>query len=353
MLAFRTLSFIYIKYFFIVLIALCAFIVGFDLMENSSDLPSSANLVILYISYKIMYAIDLMLPLSLVFAMIASMVALVRSNEFGAYYAIGYSKARIILPFLAISIISILIYISLHFSDFSKANEFAKNIKDASLSSKPTENLFFSHNGDYIYIQKLYPLSKSAEVVKIFSFDGEFLVAELESDSAVYENESWRLSDVDAIYPPRDFSSMSGYKSEHIDSVTLLENFKPKILDQIYEGRANFNILDGFDALNLLENQNVDVAKIKNSIYKVFITPWFAIFMVIVVFVSTPISSRFMSMSRFSFTVILASLLIWGVLYVMGELSSNKVFAPEIGVIFPMALLATFTLYRLLFSKQI
>jgi lipopolysaccharide export system permease protein len=48
MLFFRTVSFLYLRYFLIVLIALVSFMVGFDVMGDTTSLPKSANLVILY-----------------------------------------------------------------------------------------------------------------------------------------------------------------------------------------------------------------------------------------------------------------------------------------------------------------
>jgi len=70
MLAFKYISLHYIKYFFIILIALIFFLVGFDSMGNMDQLDISANLLLIYLVYKSFYAIDLLVPLALIFAMI-------------------------------------------------------------------------------------------------------------------------------------------------------------------------------------------------------------------------------------------------------------------------------------------
>ncbi|WP_298694435.1 LptF/LptG family permease, partial [uncultured Sulfuricurvum sp.] len=145
MLAFITLSSLYLRYFLIIMIALSTFMVGFDLMDNGSELPHSANLVLIYTMYKYFYAVDMMLPISLVFAMIASLVELIRSNALAAYYAIGYSKVRVMAPFVTVAGIMVGIYIALHTTNFARANEFADNLRETSEFIRPTSNLFFTH----------------------------------------------------------------------------------------------------------------------------------------------------------------------------------------------------------------
>ena len=99
MLAFKTISFLYLKYVSIIMLALVLFFVGFDVMDNLSGLPDSANLKLLYALFRSYYAMDLLFPISLVFAMIATKVSLIRSNSLVAYYSLGYSKADILRPF--------------------------------------------------------------------------------------------------------------------------------------------------------------------------------------------------------------------------------------------------------------
>lgn len=348
MLAFTTLSSLYLRYFSIVLIALSSFMVGFDLMDNASDLPSSANLVLIYMMYKYFYAIDMMLPISLAFAMIASLVELVRSNALVAYFSIGYSKVRILAPFLTMTTILITIYIGLHATNFARANEFADNLRDTSEFIRPTSNLFFTHEGNYIYFGNLYPLSKRAEDIRIFTFDKGHLTEALSATEAVYANGYWNINKAHLIRPPEGFDLKAlGIVTEDKDNLKVLHDFKPKILDQVYEGKVNFTITDGFEALSLLKNQNVDVAKIMSGMYRMFITPWFAPLLMVIFFTYTPVSSRFLNLSLFSFGAILATLMVWGLLFMLGELSNNKTLSPEIGIIVPIGFLFGVMVWRL------
>jgi len=348
MLAFTTLSLLYLRYFSIVLIALSSFMVGFDLMDNASELPSSANLVLIYIMYKYFYAIDMMLPISLVFAIIASLVELVRSNALAAYFALGYSKTRIMVPFLSVAGGMIIGYIALHSTNFARSNEFANNLRETSQFIRPTSNLFFTHEGSYIYFGNLYPLSKKAEDIRIFTFENGHLKEALSAKEAHYDNEFWNIKKAHVIRPPQGFDLKAlGITSEDRHNLKVLRDFKPKILDQVYEGKANFTIGDGFDALALLENQNVDVAKIKSAMYRIFISPWFAPILMVIFFTYAPVSSRFLNLSFFSFGAILVTLIAWGLLFMLGELSNNKTLSPEMGIIAPIILLCCVMFWRL------
>lgn len=348
MLAFTTLSFIYLRYFSIVLIALTSFMVGFDLMDNASELPNSANLVLIYIMYKYFYAVDMMLPISLIFAIIASLVELIRSNALAAYYALGYSKMRIMAPFLSVASGLIILYISLHATNFARSNEFANNLRETSQFIRPTSNLFFTHEGNYIYFGNLYPLSKRAEDIRIFTFEKAHLKEALSAKEAVYANGYWNIQKAHLIRPPETFDlHTSGIVTEDRENLKVLRDFKPKILDQVYEGKANFTIGDGLDALALLENQNVDVAKITSAMYRIFVSPWFAPVLMVIFFTYAPVSARFLNLSLFSFGAILVTLIVWGVLFMMGELSNNKTLSPEIGIIVPIMVLGGVMLWRL------
>ncbi len=96
MLAFKYISFHYLKYFFIILTALVLFLVGFDYMSNAEYLTGSANILLIYLVYKSFFAIDMLLPLSLVFAMITTKIFLIRSNALVSLFSLGYSKVDVL-----------------------------------------------------------------------------------------------------------------------------------------------------------------------------------------------------------------------------------------------------------------
>lgn len=348
MLAFRYIAFHYIKYFIIILAALSVFMVGFDYMENASSLPSSANLVMIYVVYKIFYAIDMLLPLSLVFGMIATKVLLIRSNALVALYAIGYSKNDILKPFALVSIMIISIYIALHTtSAFARANEYASNIAKNSSYLKPTSNLFFTYQNKYIFFGKLFPLQQRAIDVRVFEISENNLKEVVIAKSAYYKDDYWHVPKANLIRKPKkiDFEG-KGINIQERETLSILKGFKPKILDQVYEGKVNYTIVDAVDALFLLTDQNVNVDRIKSALYKTFLNPLFVPSLIIIIFFVVPISQRFLNVTLFSFAAILATLMTWAVLFILSELAFNKAVSSELGIVLPIIVLFLLSLWQ-------
>ncbi len=341
MLAFRYIAFHYIKYALIILSALTLFMVGLDYMDAAPKLPDSANLVIVYLVYRTFYAIDMLLPLSLVFGMISTKVLLIRSNALVAFYSIGYSKNDILKPFVVVSIVVVFFYIALHATaPFARAEEFASGIKKHSSYIQPTSNLFFTFENQYVFFGHLYPLQQRATDIRIFKMEGSDLNEVVIAKSAYYADESWHVPKADLLKKP-DIISFDGrgISIDERENLSILKGFKPKILDQVYEGKVNYTIMDAVDALFLLNEQNVNIDRIKSALYKTFLSPFFVPSMVIIIFFFVPISQRFLNITLFSFGAILASLVSWTTLFVMSELAFNKAIPSEVGIVLPIVLL--------------
>lgn len=341
MLAFKYISFHYIKYFIIILSALVLFLVGFDYMGNTEKLELSANLFIIYLVYKSFFAIDMLLPVSLVFAMISTKILLIRSNALVSFYSLGYSRIDILKPFVVVSTIIILIFIYLHsISNFARADEFAKNIRKNAQYLSPTRDLFFTYKDKFVYFSKMLPLQESAEDVRVFSFNGNSLKEVLIASKALYRDDAWQIKSADVITKPDEvnFNSLGIKVDEHKD-LKILEGFRPKMLDQVYEGKVNFTIKDAIDAYMLLKEQKINTDVVKSSLYKIFFYPFFVPFAIVIIFFFVPLSARFLNISLFSFGAISASLLVWAILFTLIELSSHKVLPSEIGIVAPVFIL--------------
>lgn len=310
-------------------------------MGNAQELSSSANLLLIYIVYKIFYAVDMLLPLSLVFAMISTKIFLIRSNALVSFYSLGYSRVDILRPFVIVSSVIILLFISLHsWSKFARADEFSNNIKSNAQYLNPTRDLFFAYKGEFVYFERLLPLLEKAEGIRVFSVKDDSLQEVLVASSALYRDGSWQIKEADIIKKPEDFSFDSkGLLVAHLSGLKILEEFRPKILDQVYEGKVNFTIMDAIDAIMLLDGQNINTNSIKGALYKIFIYPFFVPFLIIIIFFFVPVSARFLNISLFSFAAIFATLVIWGILFMLIELSNNKTISSEVGVIAPIIIL--------------
>jgi len=341
MLAFKYISFHYIKYFLIILTALVCFIVGWDYMFDPQRLLTSANLLVIYLTYKIFFAIDMLLPLSLIFAMISTKVFLIRSNALVSFYSLGYSKVDILKPFVIISSLIIILFIYLHsLSSFSRANEFASNIRINGEYLSPTRDLFFTYENQYIYFSKMIPLQERAEGIRVFSMKNDTLKKVLVAKEAYYKDNFWHIKNANIIIKPKKLNfDSTGIKVTNEKELKILEGFRPKVLDQVYEGKVNFTIGDAIDAFILLKDQNVNTDTIKGTLYKIFIYPFFVPFLVVIIFFFVPISSRSLNVSFFSFSAVLATLIVWAILFALVELSNNKTIPSEIGIVLPIIIL--------------
>ena len=341
MLAFKYISLHYLKYILIILSALVLFLVGFDYMENAAELSKSANLTLIYLVYKSFYAIDMLLPLSLVFAMISTKIFLIRSNALVSFFSLGYTRTDVLRPFLVVSSSIIVLFIALHaLPSFSRADEFSKNIRKNSQYLSPTRDLFFTYKDKYVYFAKMLPLQEKAEGIRVFSVKNNSLKEVLVATSAIYRDDFWYINKADLIVKPDDMSfSSKGIDVHEAKELKILQGFRPKMLDQVYEGKVNFTIMNAIDAINLLEEQNINTSSIKAALYKIFIYPFFVPCLVVIIFFFVPISVRFLNVSMFSFGAILATLMVWGILFMLIELSNNKTISSELGVIAPIVVL--------------
>jgi lipopolysaccharide export system permease protein len=331
----------YLKYFAIILGALTLFVVGFDYMDHAAELSKSANLLLIYLVYKAFYAIDLLLPLSLVFAMISTKIFLIRSNALVSFFSLGYSRVSVLKPFVIVSMTIIILFISLHtWSTFARAQEFSRNIRKHAQYLNPTRDLFFAYKGKYVYFSKLLPLQERAEGIRVFSVKNNSLKEVVSAKSAEYRDGYWQIKKGDLIIKPDDLSLASpGIKVVPADNLKILQGFRPKMLDQVYEGKVNFTIGDALDAISLLDSQGIDTRTIKGALYKIFIYPLFVPFLIVIIFFFVPVSARFLNVSLFSFAAILATLLTWGMLMMLIELSNNKTISSEVGIVAPVVIL--------------
>jgi len=347
-LAFNYIALHYTKYFFIILVALSLFFVGFDYMGNIDKLHISANLLLIYLVYKTFFAIDMLLPLSLVFGMISTKIFLIRSNALVSFFSLGYSRNDVLRPFVVVSVIITMFFVALHsWPNFARADEFSNNIRNTSQYLNPTRDLFFAYKGKYIYFEELLPLQEKALGIRVFSVKEHSLKSILEAKSALYRGDAWHIKHAEVISKPDnlDFDS-PGITVNAANDLEILQGFRPKMLDQIYEGKVNFTIKNAIDAILLLDDQNIDTRSIKGALYKIFVYPFFAPLLIIIIFFFVPISVRFLNVSLFSFGAILSTLLIWGVLFSLIELANNKTISSEAGVIAPILLLGLVALWQ-------
>ncbi|WP_428737761.1 LptF/LptG family permease [Sulfurimonas sp.] len=341
MLAYRYITWHYLKYVVVILFALILFMVGFDYMSNADALSKSANLALIYLTYKTFFAIDMLLPISLVFGMIATKIYLIRSNALVSFYSLGYSRVDVLKPFVVVASLIIFVFISLHsFTKFSRAQEYAKNIRVHGTYLNPSRDLFFIYKGQYIYFSKLLPIQEKALDIRVFNLQNNSLKSVLIAKEAHYENDYWRIKNADIITKPDDLSFASkGIQVTEEKDLKILDGFRPKMLDQVYLGQVDFTIKDAYDAYNLLSSQGLETSNIRGALYRILVYPFFAPTLIVIIFFLVPISVRFLNVSLFSFAAIVSTLLVWGGMFMLIELSNHKTISSEVGILGPITTL--------------
>jgi len=90
-------------------------------------MPASANLKLLYFGLTLLTAVNYVLPLALIFALITSKFSMIRSNELVSFYALGVSKNALIIPPFLIALAITAGFIALNSTPFAYALKFQKN----------------------------------------------------------------------------------------------------------------------------------------------------------------------------------------------------------------------------------
>ncbi len=342
----KYISILYLKNLFIIFLALSTFFVGIDLLQHLKDIPSSANLQILYIIYKFLESLNYILPISLIFAMIFTKIKMIKNSELIALYSFGISKNMIITPIFLISLFITLIYIALNATPFAYSGEYAKNIRKYNTLTSTSSDLFLKNYDTYVYIRSLNPFTKEAKDLKLFVTSNGDLKEIINAKSGVFEDNLWKLKEVKIIHKPKiSQNNLQGLKIEERESLNTLKDFKPKIITNIFEGKTSFTIIDAINAIKLLKPQDISIEKIKASLYLMTVFPLFAPFFILMSFYYIPISGRFFDTLLLSTVFVLGSLILWGILFILAKITINGILPPEIGIVLPIFILFVYSSY--------
>ncbi|RXJ84298.1 LptF/LptG family permease [Arcobacter sp. CECT 8985] len=339
----------YLKSFFIVLISLELFFVGIDFFQNVKKLPDSANLQLLYLFYNSFFTLTLTLPLSLVFGWILTLVILIKGNELVAFTALGVSKRKIYLPVLNISFLLLLILIGLQATPLAYSYEQKSKILDGEYFTSTKSDIFLKYNDYHIYFQKLFPLEKRAENIHIYKVKDKDLVESIIAKKAYFQNNKWYVIDAKITTKPKNINfETSKMVVKHEKFLHTLEGFKPKILNNVYESKSTFSILDALSALVLLKQQGINTDKIRAALYYELIVSFFIIPIMMLVFAYSALNSRFFNIGKFTSLSIFLTLIVWGIFFLLHKFSNNGTLSPEISLLVPMFLWYTisFIIYK-------
>ncbi|QOR00999.1 LptF/LptG family permease [Campylobacter sp. 2014D-0216] len=337
---FRYISSLYLKSFFILFFSLTFFFVAIDFLLNFNRLPKSANLELLYIFFLTCSAASYILPLAIVLALVLCVFNMIRSNEFVSLYALGLSKNQVILyPFIW-AMFFCCVYVGLNFTPFAYADEYKSNILKRGVVDREGGEILIKYNNKFIYIEKTS--SQTLYNVKIFDVDNLNIQSITQAKSAKFDGNSWNLNNAKATNIPKDLVvSKEGLSIEEFQNIKGLENFSPKILERIslIDTKPSYSILDALESMLIFAKQNISTNTLRSSLYSLILTPFFAPFLMLIVYYYFPLTARFFNLALLAFVFFVCILLVWGMLFLFTRLSENEILLPELGIMLPVFIL--------------
>ena len=342
----RYVGWLYFKYFVIIFVALTLFYVGIDILTNLKDMPASANLKLLYFGLTSLTAVNYVLPLALIFALITSKFSMIRSNELVSFYALGIDKNRLIKPPFYIALAITFVYVGLNFTPFAYAYEYGRNIVKLSNLSRTSSDIFLKFEGKFVYMDSLNPISGEAKDVRIFDINGSNLRSATFGESGRFIDDAWLLKNAKIVNLPQNIKlGEKGLDIKTPSELKTLENFKPKTIESASAESSAITIPDAVDYILAFKDEGIGLNSTKTTLYNLAFAPFFAPFMVLIIYYFLPVTGRFFNLALKSFIFTIASLCVWGALFVMMRFARNSVVSPEIGVLLPIILLGAYAFY--------
>lgn len=332
----------YMRYFLVIFIALELFFVGIDSLQYADNFAESANLVVLFFAYDFMYAVNFTLPISLLLAMAICYLTLIKSSQYTALLALGYSRRRLLRPVLLLSLALTCLYIGLNATPFAYAREkVATFFKDS--SSTPTKDLFVKYNQSYVFFGTINSLAQ-ANNVRVFEVnkDEKKLESFIQAKKAYFENDAWVLQEAKTQTLPKSWNlGNAGIASSTKDRLQILEKFNPKVLDSFAQANPSISIIDALDSLSLLRSQKISTDKARSILYSLILVPLFVPFVAIIIGYYTPSLARYTNLYLLGFCFIIFALLVWGLFFALSQFAITDIIYPEIAVPVPIAILAS------------
>ena len=302
--------------------------------------------------YDIFFTLTITLPLSLVFGWIVTLTFLIKDNILVSFYSLGVSKRNVLLPILLISTFFTVLLIGLQTTPLAYAYEEKDKILKNKYFINEQNNIFLKYNEYFVYFKKLYPLEKKAEDIHIFKIKDKDIVETIVGKKAFYQNNKWYVIDTKITKKPQNVDwNKSKLDVSYEKFLYTLEGFEPKIISNVYKGKAQYSVIDAVRTILLLDTQEFNTNKIKSILYSQIVTPFFVLPLIVIIFIFISPSSRFFNTAFFISISIFAALSVWGIVFLLQKLALGSIVLAEIAIILPVILF--FILAYILYYKKI
>ena len=304
----------YFKNFLIIFVAVSFLYSVVSMLFSISKMPSSSNLIVLYLFYVFIYASLLLYPLSLVFAFLLTINQMIKFNELVSFYSLGFSPKKIFKPFLLSAFFITFLMIGLQSTKLAYTNEYAQAIKDA--KKLTTENIFLKYDNKIIFIKKLNPVLKTAENVTVIHMKNHNATKIFFAKSAEFKDNVWITNNANIL--------ILGKKRwiQEKSKLIFLKNFKPKIISNLQKLR-DISFYDAYITLKYFKN--IDLNTILSIVFFKIFTPLSIIALMYYIFMTSPIHVRISNTVLFMVKSVSLSVLVWGGMLILFKFAKQGV----------------------------
>ena len=308
----------FVKNFLLFLFSLSFLYFLITLIANFSKLPSSSNLQILYSFYQIGVAFENFYALSLLFAFLYTMYQFIKFNTLVSFYSLGFSKRKVLMPFLGFSFFIYFLFIGLENTNYAYFNQKAENI----LSNKKIkkENLFLKYKNNIIFIKQLNPILKKATDMEIFVLDNMKIKKIIKIDEAFYQNNIWNSKEADIKIFQKDKLVLKKAKN-----IKVLKDFEPVVLSNLKK-MSSISIKDAFLALKIFKD--IKLNKVISLLMFKIVTPVSLILFLVYLLYTSPIHQRISSISFFLIKSSFYIILLWGANLLLYKFIKKGIISP-------------------------
>jgi len=331
----------YIKYFLIVFFATSFLYTIVNMLFSISKLPTSSNLIVLYLFYVFIYASLLLYPLALIFAFLLTLNQMIKFNELVSFYALGFTPKKLFKVFFISTGLIIVLMLTFQSTKLVYTNEYAQAIKDAKKLN--TKNLFLKYEDKIIYIENLNPVLKKANNINVIELKNKEIKKVIFAKEAVFKDNVWITNKADIIF----MNSKKWIKQQ--SNLIFLKNFKPKILSNLQKLR-DISLWDAY--LTIKYFKNIDLNTILSIVFFKIFTPLSMLALMFYIFMISPIHVRISNITFFMLKSISLSVLVWGGMLILYKFAKQGVL-PFWSLSFVFIILIIFDIYIIRRSNEL
>ena len=349
---FRYLAWHYGKNFLILLAGLSLAVVFIDFLQYAQKISGGVNRKILYAFYTWEYILVLIYPLVLLMALAWTQIGFVYRNVFVSLFSFGYSRRRLLLPFLSVALLVYLSFVFLQTTSFAHGRDEARAILKKSEKRQKLRDLFFKYNDSFVFVKQLDPLRKRLYDGMVFQMKDRRVVRTIRFPMARFSDGKWIAPR--ALVRQKRFDErgeLQGFGDRERENLTILKGYRPRIFKQIYQGKT-LTLEDAFAAWRLLAEQGLTADKIKATIYNQLVMPLFALALMVILYFRTPPYHRFVRKEQLWILFLGSSLLVWALLFALYRLSINGVINPDYAQTVPVFFLLLYALFLYLRERR-